>query len=304
MKKIIWIIIIVALLGVGYQNRTVLAEGLQNVTFQSRCDSPIKYKIGTIDKRFTITPQEFRDNIETASALWGTAAGKELFVYDPEGPLTISLQYDERQSLNTQINELDIKLDEQNKQLEPEIKAYEQRVGAFKQKAAQLNNEIDEWNTKGGAPMEVYEQLTRRQKELQQESRQLQAQAAELGQSTDAYNSEVQELSQTVDTYNEALRFKPEEGIYIQDQDGRRIIIYFYNTQTELVHTLAHELGHALGMDHLQNQEAIMFSRTNNAVVLTNDDLASLQEVCRKRSVVEIAQERFALIKEQLLQPR
>jgi predicted Zn-dependent protease len=294
MKKIIWIIIIVLLLGIGYQNRTVLAQEIERVTYFSPCDTPIKYKLGSIDNQFNLTQDEFKKYIADSAAIWNTAEGKQLFVYDPEGPLTVSLKYDERQSLNTQINQLDTKLDEQNKKLAPEIKAYEQRVASFKQKAAQLNQEIDNWNSKGGAPMDVYQGLVSRQQALQTESRQLQSEAAALGQSTDSYNSDVQELTQTVDVYNQALKFKPEEGIYIQDQDGRRIIIYFYNSPTELTHTLAHELGHAVGLEHLANNQAIMFSKTNNAVNVTDDDLAALREVCRRRSIVEIAQTRVA----------
>lgn len=300
MRKLFWIILVIALLGLGFQNRTALAEQIKHVTYYSTCDTPLAYKIGKIDKRFNLSEEEFKKYIQEAGDIWSEASGKKLFVYDPEGPLTISLEYDERQSLNSQISQLDTKLDEQNKALEPKIAAYEQRVAVFKQKAAALNQEIDNWNTKGGAPADVYQGLIERQKVLQEESRQLHATAAELGQSTDEYNTEVQALSQTVDTYNEALKSKPEEGIYIQDKDGRRIIIYFYNTPDELVHTLAHEFGHALGIDHVPDTKAIMYTRTNNAVTPTNDDLVELQEVCRKKSLLEIAQERFSIIVENL----
>jgi hypothetical protein len=296
MKKLVLVIIIVLILGLGYANRTVLAEEIHNVTYFSSCDTPIKYKIGSIDTRFNINQDEFKQDIADAASIWDTAEGKQLFEYDPDGPLTISLQYDERQSLNTQINSLDTKLDEQNKKLEPEIKAYEQRVAAFKQKAAALNQEIDTWNSKGGAPMDVYQSLLNRQQALQQESKELQSEAAALGQSTDSYNSDVQQLSQTVNVYNQALKFKPEEGIYIQDQDGRRIIIYFYNTSTELTHTLAHELGHAAGLDHSTDTNAIMFSKTNNVTTPAQADLDAIREACRKRSIAEIVQNRIELI--------
>jgi hypothetical protein len=296
MKKLVFVIILVLLLGLGFANRAVLADGLYKITYFSSCDSPLKYKVGTIDNRFNISRDEFKQSIANAASIWDTAVGKELFEYDPDGPLTVSLQYDERQSLNTQINNLDTKLDEQNKKLEPEIKEYEQRVASFKQKAAALNQEIDSWNSKGGAPMDVYQSLVNRQQALQQESKELQSEAAALGQSTDSYNTSVQQLSQTVDVYNQALKFKPEEGIYIQDQDGRRIYIYFYNTPTELTHTLAHELGHAAGLDHSTDTSAIMFSKTNNAVIPTQSDLDAIREACRKRSILEIVQTRIQLI--------
>jgi hypothetical protein len=296
MKKLVLVIILVLILGLGYADRTVLADTLHKVTYFSSCDTPLKYKIGSIDNRFNITRDEFKQDIANAADIWDTAEGKQLFQYDPDGPLTVSLQYDERQSLNTEINTLDTKLDEQNKKLEPQIKEYEQRVASFKQKAAALNQEIDSWNSKGGAPSDIYQNLINRQLALQQESKELQSEAAALGQSTDSYNSDVQQLSQTVDVYNQALKFKPEEGIYIQDQDGRRIIIYFYNTPTELTHTLAHELGHSVGLDHSPDTTSIMFSKTNNVVTPSQADLDAIREACRKRSIVEIVQTRVEQI--------
>ncbi len=83
------------------------------------------------------------------------------------------------------------------------------------------------------------------------------------------------------------MKYKPEEGIYISDENGRRIIIYFNISKNELVHTLAHEMGHALGIGHINSTTSIMYSRTTEILSLSNDDLTALSTVCRKISVFE-----------------
>ena len=79
-----------------------------------------------------------------------------------------------------------------------------------------------------------------------------------LSQSTSQYNSKIRELNKTVQEYNEELKYRPEEGIFISDRNGKRIIIYFYVSKVELVHTLAHEMGHALKIAHIQDSTSIM----------------------------------------------
>lgn len=289
MKKLVfWVALLLAILGLGFQNRIVLAETIENVIYHSPCDTPIHYRIGAVDSRFNITREEFLSSIEDAEDIWSSSYGKTLFVYDPKGQLSVNLVYDERQSLNNQITELDRELAEKKGAIDPRIEEYKSRSIEFDKKVTALNQEIDYWNSHGGADPEQYKKLKDEQESLHKVAEGLNELAALLNQSTIQYNSKIRELNKTVEEYNEELKYKPEEGIYISDEDGRRIIIYFSISKDELVHTLAHEMGHALEISHINNTSSIMYSRTTEVLSLSNDDLSALNFVCRKISILEV----------------
>src|SRR3712207_3972534 len=110
MKKLIWVLIIVLLLGLGFQNRQIIAAKTTDILYQSPCDTPKEYRIGTIDARFNISQGEFASAIHEAAETWNSAYGKPLFAYNADGAMPISLVFDERQSLNTEINHLNDEL--------------------------------------------------------------------------------------------------------------------------------------------------------------------------------------------------
>ena len=78
---------------------------------QKPCSSPIGYKLGSFDSRFTISKQEFLAAMSESSSLWSVSYGKPLFVYDEKGPLTVNLIYDTRQMSTQELNYLSLEID-------------------------------------------------------------------------------------------------------------------------------------------------------------------------------------------------
>jgi hypothetical protein len=268
-----------------------VAASVNNVLMQSPCDTPIRYSIGTVDERFNLTKDDVLSYTQAAEQIWESPAGKQLFMFDPKAKLTVNLSYDRRQSLSSQINELTEKLKSEKSALQPKVQEYESRSRAFKQRMSKLNQDIAYWNEQGGAPPEEYDKLTNERNALEQEAQALNGLAKELNQSADNYNVQVGELNQTVGRFNKALKARPEEGLY--DPNRNTITIYFHNSRDEFVHTLAHEMGHVLGIGHVSDEQAVMHAMTNEQIAATESDLIELQKACQKKPVVLLYAERM-----------
>lgn len=264
---------------------------LGNYFAYAPCRTAIRYKIGSVDPRFNLTNAELEQHIEQAASLWSTSYGKPLFVPDEKGNLTIHLVYDRRQQLNEELDALESDLDSKETTLRSKIQTFEKDQASFNTQVRAFNERIAYLNSQGGAPKEEYDKLKAEQQQLQSEADSLNARAKELNVSTQSFNLDVGKLNQTVDTYNTALKGKPEEGLYRSEDNS--ITIYFVNTEDELIHTIAHELGHARGIDHVNDENAIMFPFTTKTTMLTQADVQALQEVCRERSIFEVLQERI-----------
>lgn len=244
------------------------------------CDTPIKFRLGQVDSRFNLTPTEAGKDISEASQIWSRAYGQELFTEDPTAKMTINFVFDERQALTNQINSMENQVGSDRASLEAKVTAFKTEAANFQAKVSDLNSQIESWNKKGGAPPDVYNNLISQQQTLRVEATKLQQEAASLNLSAQDFNLQVGQLNSTISTFNGVLTQKPEEGLY--DSQNQTISIYFDNSRPELVHTLAHEFGHALGMSHVEDKMAIMYPYTSEAITPTSADETDLAQVCRK----------------------
>ncbi|OGE88075.1 MAG: hypothetical protein A3J07_01645 [Candidatus Doudnabacteria bacterium RIFCSPLOWO2_02_FULL_49_13] len=271
------------------------------------CSEPVKYSLGRFDGQFGINQEQFLADIEAASNIWATAAsGQSLFVYDPAGSLKINLVYDSRQETTNRLRSLGISIEDtkdsydklklryQTSKSDYELakQAYENELAKYQQDQNDYNQQVNYWNSRGGAPKETYDSLASQKKQLDQRRAQLTADQAELNQLVanlnaiiDALNQLGKKLNLNIADYNNVGASQGsefEEGLYVESSTGKYIDIYEFDNQTQLVRLLAHELGHSLGLLHVDDSEAIMYrlnSSTNQ--IATGADIAELKAICK-----------------------
>lgn len=287
-KLILNLILLVVFAGVGI----ILSQKYpQPLTFKleySICDEPIYYKIGQIDKEFGLTKDKLLAFTNQAGDIWSEQADRQLFIYRENGgesDLTVDLRYDKRQALKTKLDNLEGQVYKSDEELKQAIADFENQVKDFNLRMAEFNSEITNWNEKGGAPQDVYRELQKKQEAFVEETKSLNKKNNDLSVAVKNFNLQVGVLNETVKDINIELSVRPEEGLF--DPNSNSIEIFFYSRQDELVHTLAHEFGHARGLSHVNSEKSIMYPFTTKILIPSGEDVDQLTEICKVRTLIE-----------------
>ncbi|HAI74153.1 MAG TPA: hypothetical protein DCS28_01115 [Candidatus Moranbacteria bacterium] len=299
------IILLFAFWGIILQNKTAVRGTVQEITgLGLPCAKPFEYSIGAVDSRFEIDSAKFLAVAQEAEKIWEDQSGKDLFAYNPSAEFKINLIFDERQA---QSNEAD-KLEEDLQKLEASHNKitgqYESLSGNYAQKMARYNSDVatyekklknydedvEDWNKSDRTDEDDYEKLQKEKKELNDLRKKLEQERTEINQLAGKTNKLVSQENNVVSEYNANVStYKNkygggrefEKGVY----DGKEINLYQFKEDADLRMTLIHEMGHSLGIGHLENTQSIMYyllsEQDLNSPKLSEEDLNALKTVCK-----------------------
>ena len=243
---------------------------LYTYQYMRPCAHPISYAIGAFDSRFDVTQATLLAEAKTAANIWNKAAGKTVLVYDPDAEMKINLIYDEREA-NAKIGR---RIARQQESMDNARTALDALQAQYAAKQDVYNEKVDAVNARGGATRN--EAVT-----LNAERDSLNALADSLNAQFVTFNASVATFNATVKEYNQTAGKTFQAGQYVRDATGENINIFEFIGSIQLERVLAHEFGHAIGLDHNNDSKSIMFAQNESGnLVPTASDLSSLRALC------------------------
>lgn len=271
------------------------------------CNEPLQIRAGSLDDRFQIDPITLENAIREVVDLWSSSTGKPVVVYSEGADLKVDLVYadeqqltdserqfrDRLQSESVSIDVMERRFNQRENEYEEEVRRYDSDMEQLQISIDRLNQWVNIQNRNGGFNEDELRQYDYRKDAIDKKSEALERKKAELMQEAENMNRMISDLNrrinqknELVDEYNRTFtgERKFTQGAYEWNQMGKSIQVFQFSSLEELKLVLAHEVGHALGLEHVENPSSVMYylmgNQKMNGLALTDEDVAALRSVC------------------------
>ncbi len=304
----------------------ILVGGFYILGRQVPCKQILTYRIGEIDTRFGLTQEQVQAALVKAVLPWEKLAGRQLFEWDQaHGDIAINFIYDERQertqelskldneeaNLNTKQSEIDATYTALEKEYNQQSARYEAEVKIYERDLESYNKEVSGLNKSGNATESDVKRINKESERLEEKSVELERDRLMVNTLASRLNKLAKNEQEVVESFNAKVdqfqdRYK-EGGVFDQgDYGGRDLNIYQFRDEDDLVVVLSHELGHSLGLGHVENPRSIMYylmGEQPSTPVLSAEDKEAFSAICDQRNSVSLENltEILTFVKDKLL---
>ena len=276
------------------------------------CEGPLIYKLGSVDEEFGLTTKLAEIFLKQSTEMWNENSKRVLFIpYTPgmgtEPDFTVNFIYDHRQKLTDLWEKVEKKVAEHagdlkniksdaenlNNDYKIELEKFNKANEVLAKRSEEFIKNVNAYKAKINPTKSDYEELASQKLEMENErddllmkQRKLQTMARDLNNKSVAYN-EIQN-----DINKEYEPIKAHEGESFKQGITQSIIangkhiptvinVYEFSNYVKLKRLLVHELGHALGLAHLEVPKAIMYFQNNgDTCELSPDDIKAMKTLC------------------------
>lgn len=284
-------------------------------------DLPLKWRIAEVDPRFGVSSADVAAAVEQGVALWEAAAGRKLFERDDVRGFPIKLIYDERQkemletvrrnqAVQTEEDRMSAqrglteaaasRFESASQQLKSRAQSYEMRLNAYNQRVQQINAAGGVQPEQAPALEQERNALDAERAAIEQAEQEVERLRVEANRMTDEFNRQVrlhnQEVARQRQNAQPAKLVRLGECTIVETRRGANkttkvqgISVFAFQDNDHLAFILAHELGHALGLGHVEGDGSMMSEVedgriTANHLKLTDKDKAELQRALASSS--------------------
>ncbi len=291
---------------IGYPETVDLDRQVQREN--EPCLLLLNWSVGYIDPQFQVSEDDVIHSMNRVVNLWATAVDSLNSRQLEEGGVTVQLVYDDRQERSR--TELQLRetlqskralIDQLKEQHNARMREYVEQSAEYLQletvytgRVDRLNDWILEINEAGGFSEPEWDQLRAARSNLQEmlqikddKRDELNTLVDKLNDLTISLNQIIHDRNMLVADYNSEFstgdRFV--SGTYERRGGQSMITVYQFMTLHELELVLAHEFGHALGIDHVSNPQSVMFELMADQsyftqIELTEEDKAAARALC------------------------